>query len=321
MAPKKSSPAHAIDRELDEVTRAIDALTFDAQRWEPRGAKKRPPQIRRILACVDSSRASEHVSAWTLAVARATGARVHAASVIAPATYYKHYEVHTGGRWRAADARTADLASARAALDRIKTSCASAGVAFDSRVVEGFAGHELPRLARSLKADLVVVGSHGHGPLERLLLGSVADTVKNHAACSVLIAKGAPELARILVAVDGSTPSKAAAKTGLLLAGKWGSDVRIVHGFQMAVFTHPDDAVQEFRDVLAKTQIPLGGKKLQYRLVLHRPAEAILMEASDVGAGLIVLGSRGLGALRGALMGSTSNAVSHRAKASVLLVR
>lgn len=321
MAQRKAAKAGTDNRELDDVTRAIDAITFEAKRWAPRADRKRAPTIRRILVCVDGSPASAHVSAWGLAVARATGARVHAVSVVPPIGYYKHYEVHTGGRWKGAEARTADVAAARAGLDRVKTACASAGIPFDSRIVEGFPGHELPRLVRSLKTDLVVVGSHGHGPVDRLLLGSVADTVKNHASCSVLVAKGPADLGRIVVAVDGSSASKAAAHAGLALARKWGSDVRIVHGFRMAVFSHPDEAVEEFREVLRETKIPSGGKNLHYRLVLDRPVAAILSEASDSGAGLIVMGSRGLGAVRSALLGSTSNAVAHRALTSVLLVR
>ena len=37
--------------------------------------------------------------------------------------------------------------------------------------------------------DLVVVGSHGHSALQRVLLGSVADTVMRHAPCPVLVAR------------------------------------------------------------------------------------------------------------------------------------
>lgn len=43
--------------------------------------------------------------------------------------------------------------------------------------------------AAQWKADLIVVGSHGRKGLERLLLGSVAESVARHARCSVLIAR------------------------------------------------------------------------------------------------------------------------------------
>lgn len=51
----------------------------------------------------------------------------------------------------------------------------------DSRIVE---------TAEKSKADLIVVGSHGYNRWERLLLGSVSDSVIHHAPCSVLVVRG-----------------------------------------------------------------------------------------------------------------------------------
>jgi nucleotide-binding universal stress UspA family protein len=52
------------------------------------------------------------------------------------------------------------------------------------------AAHGVIEHARSLGADLIVVGSHGAGPLERAMIGSVAEGVAAKAACSVLVVKG-----------------------------------------------------------------------------------------------------------------------------------
>lgn len=46
--------------------------------------------------------------------------------------------------------------------------------------------------AEELKADLIIVGSHGYNRWERLLLGSVSDSVVHHAPCSVLIVRNLP---------------------------------------------------------------------------------------------------------------------------------
>ncbi len=54
----------------------------------------------------------------------------------------------------------------------------------DSRIVE---------TAEEWKADLIVVGSHGYSRWERLLLGSVSDSVVHHAPCSVLVVRSASE--------------------------------------------------------------------------------------------------------------------------------
>ena len=50
----------------------------------------------------------------------------------------------------------------------------------ESRIVE---------TAEEIKADLIIVGSHGYNSWERLLLGSVSDSVVHHAPCSVLVVR------------------------------------------------------------------------------------------------------------------------------------
>jgi nucleotide-binding universal stress UspA family protein len=50
----------------------------------------------------------------------------------------------------------------------------------ESRIVE---------TAEEIKADIIVVGSHGYNSWERLLLGSVSDSVVHHAPCSVLVVR------------------------------------------------------------------------------------------------------------------------------------
>ena len=50
----------------------------------------------------------------------------------------------------------------------------------DSRIVE---------TAAEIKADLIVIGSHGYKQWERLLLGSVSDSVVHHAHCSVMVVR------------------------------------------------------------------------------------------------------------------------------------
>ena len=54
-------------------------------------------------------------------------------------------------------------------------------------VVIGDPGHEITALAEREKADLIVLNSHGHTGLKRLLIGSVAERVIRLAHCPVLV--------------------------------------------------------------------------------------------------------------------------------------
>jgi nucleotide-binding universal stress UspA family protein len=62
-------------------------------------------------------------------------------------------------------------------------------VAIEPRVCRGDAATEIVALARDVKADLIVMGTHGRTGLSRLALGSVAEAVLRRAQCPVLTVK------------------------------------------------------------------------------------------------------------------------------------
>ena len=64
-----------------------------------------------------------------------------------------------------------------------------------------------------------------------------------------------------------------------------------------------------------------GGSVAQAHLMIGEAAREILRLAEDLGAGLIVMGSRGRGGIRRALMGSASDSVIRHAHCPVLVVR
>lgn len=65
------------------------------------------------------------------------------------------------------------------------------GIAAEPFVREGSPGREIVAAAREWRATLIVLGSHGHGRVKRMLLGSVANHVLNHAPCSVEVVREA----------------------------------------------------------------------------------------------------------------------------------
>jgi nucleotide-binding universal stress UspA family protein len=72
----------------------------------------------------------------------------------------------------------------------LRFKCPSADIS--SAVVMDEPGAAIVAAAKSWNADVIVVGSHGHGFLGRVLLGSVSDYVVHHSPCSVLVSRMQP---------------------------------------------------------------------------------------------------------------------------------
>ncbi len=70
-------------------------------------------------------------------------------------------------------------------VDRVAERLKAHGVASDTAIRDGNPGKVIVSEAKEWGADLIVMGSHGRGPLLRALLGSVAQYVVDHAPCSV----------------------------------------------------------------------------------------------------------------------------------------
>ncbi len=85
----------------------------------------------------------------------------------------------------------AATASAKTALARGVEMLAAEGLHAEQRVIDGHVVHEgIVDTAKSLGADLIVMGSHGRSGLEKLLLGSVTQRVLQDAPMPVLVVKG-----------------------------------------------------------------------------------------------------------------------------------
>ena len=88
------------------------------------------------------------------------------------------------------DIAASSRAWAQKQLDRLLAKAKTAGVRAKSYVLEGVAHDQIARIARSLHADLTVMGTHGRSGLAKLFLGSVAGRVVAAAPCPVLTVRG-----------------------------------------------------------------------------------------------------------------------------------
>jgi len=72
---------------------------------------------------------------------------------------------------------------------KVNAMLAGTNVAVTSDVLYGTAESRIIETAEEMHADLIVIGSHGYKAWERMLLGSVSNSVVHHAPCSVLVVR------------------------------------------------------------------------------------------------------------------------------------
>lgn len=312
--------------ELRDVERRIDRLTFEAGRAEPSPAPLAAPLgFRRVLVGLDGTPTDASTLAWAREVARSMGAEVRVVHV-APTQDMRSYQLDLlSAYWPGTEgiALTEDLErSAHATVERAAAGLRAAGLEVEAEVAHGQPGRELVRIAGSAGADLVVVGDHRRGAAERLLLGSVASAVKDHAAASVLIARGLPPAERLLLPTDGSSNSKRAVAVGLRLSRLWNAPARVLHVLPPPALTAPPTpGARLAQGVLGTVDLTWNMPHATLALEAGEPAERIVEVAKRERTGLIVLGCRGLSGLRSLVAGSVSDRVAHTARCAVLIVK
>jgi len=207
----------------------------------------------------------------------------------------------------------------------------------ESVIMHGAAGRVLVDVGAD--AQMIVVGSHGRGGFARLMLGSSSGAVAAHADVPVVVtrgttATGAWRARPVVVGIDGSAVSESAIAFAFRAAAVRGEGLVVVHAW-----AQPDPFVDEAYAVLSESATrqtearlavseSLAGWRDKYPDVAvtqviadGHPVEALLAEASDVDAALLVVGSRGRGGFTGLLLGSVSRGVLHHATCPVAVVR
>jgi nucleotide-binding universal stress UspA family protein len=186
--------------------------------------------------------------------------------------------------------------------------------------------------AKSVAADLLVVGSRGMGRIAEFTLGSVSHRVLTHAVCSTLIVKRPLDtLRKVLLAVEG--PEDAARLQGWLLKHPFKQPVEllvisVVPDPQFGdppiilAFAHWEEAVwKSAQEVVDGMVAKLNGAhyKVAGQVFKGEPAGMIAREAAS--CDLLVVSFHARGALDRFLLGSVSHSVTHRVACPVLVVR
>ena len=205
----------------------------------------------------------------------------------------------------------------------------------------GGVAEEIMRSAEELGVGLIVLGRRSSSGIGRFLTGSVSGSVLRHARCSVLVVPGDGQSekvvgGRILIAFDGSRASYEAARAATEIAIATDAQLHLAYVLQPDRYKpYPglemwegweenlERAKRDARSWIEGQAERIRGegvKDVQAHLLLGLPDTRIVSLADELGVGLIVIGGRGHGRIRRALIGSVSDPVVRHAHRPVLMM-
>jgi nucleotide-binding universal stress UspA family protein len=300
---------------------------------------------RTIFVPLDGSPFAEQALPLALGLARRAEAVLHVAHVHVPvAPLYAGNEL-------AADAPLdfqvweQEYVYVQEVVKRLK---AVARLRVTSTVLDGPIAESLAEQAVAADADLLVMTTHGRGPLSRFWLGSVADKLVRLAPMPLLLLRppeGPPDLSqeplprRILIPLDGSELAEQVLEPALALGRLAQADytlLGVIESASVPEYAIAGHLLEEREDVAilpqqAKVQAYLDrvadrlrGRSLhvQTRVIRNQPpAVAILKEAHRHPGGLIALATHGRRGLKRMLLGSIADKVIRGATPPVLVYR
>jgi nucleotide-binding universal stress UspA family protein len=223
-----------------------------------------------------------------------------------------------------------------------------AGVEATVVVLDGRADDAIRDRAREKAADLVVMATHGRGPMERAWLGSVADRLVRELSIPTLLVRpaeeagrdlGAPPPARrVVVTLDGSPLAEVVLGPATDLAAALNVPVAFIRAiggqldFGSTYLPHAAQAYhQQVEAERAEAEAYLqamttragdAGVRIEGYEVVHGPAARTILGATEGEAGdILAMATHGRGGLRRLILGSVSDKVVRAADGPVLLVR
>jgi nucleotide-binding universal stress UspA family protein len=299
--------------------------------------------IKTILVPLDFSRASIQALKYTIPFGKEFGAAIHLVHV-QPTNELTAIANVGGLMLNRMDAVALMQDRLSEALRRQGRFCPE-----NCHFVSGRPFEEICKLAREVRADLIILPTRGLSGLKHALLGSTAERVVRHAPCPVLIPRGAEfksftwnsaaattnfELRKILVPVDFTECSLAGVKYAARLAKGTGATLRLFH----VVFPYPQlfavDRVGAGLTPLIKTAKARAREEMSELLQMSflrdisceteihtgPVIEEICDESSRTGIDLVVTSTRGCTGFEHAVFGSVAEHVVRHAQCPVIVI-
>ena len=289
-------------------------------------------QPNKMLLATDGSEDARLAARAAADLAGSTGAELHVAHA------WRHHVTGLGYPTVAwTDYSYLDERGARRILAAQVDAIEASGIVAEPHLLQGPPIDTILDLCDELRPGLLVVGSRGLGPIGRIFLGSVSEGVVHHARCPVLVVRGGegawpPE--KVVAGDDGSKGAELAARLVVGMGGLYGAEAMLVRaygnppepigGWSAEDRRRLDEARSNEEEVLkarAEELAKTAGGRPRAQVVDADAALALLLvaEEGDEAKTLIAVGSRGLGTVGRARLGSVSTNVLRAAKGPVLV--
>ena len=295
--------------------------------------------FRQIQCPIDFSDTSARALVYAAAFAKWYEAELEILHVMAPVA-----DAIAGSSARVAEQEEQRHTSREAVLaemQRASGEASAAGVAFRLIALEGRPDDVIVDRARSQKADLLVMGTHGRTGFNRLLMGSVTERVVRTAPCPVLtVPAAAPAAAggpvtfkKILCAIDHSASSLKALQYALELGRQSDGRVTVLSALEYVdpeePCEHIDLDIRQYRQRLIDhtrerlhaliAKEPQTWCEVVEIVAINRAYKEILLRAAE--SDLVVMGAQGSAGIELMLYGSNTQHVVRAAVCPVLTVR
>jgi nucleotide-binding universal stress UspA family protein len=239
------------------------------------------------------------------------------------------------------DRQQAELeAAASTVLENAARELATTRIDISRRVLRGRAASKIVENATEFRADLIMVGSRGHGTIASMILGSVSAEVVDHAPCPVLVARHS-RLTRAVLGLDGSECGRVAEAVVAHwpIFKKVAIDVTTVtnyglpwtSGLALSAYEPPAAEIAETAEAIIKAgrdtaeaaalRLRERGLRVSARVMKGDAAAELIRTAEADGADLIVVGTHGRTGLQRLWLGSVARNVLMHASCSVLVAR
>ena len=293
-----------------------------------------------FLLAVDDSPASLNAARWLAAFAAGqTRWQCTALAVQAPLRSGEVSAIAPASVTLAARERDAQVL-----LEQVKQIFQEHGSICHTLSCMGEAAPALLQQASALQAQAIVMGRRNQGALRAALLGSVSQEVVRQASMPVIVVgEGVPapvvdaQTLRLLLALDASPAAQRAADFAAHLIQSESAQANLLHAAHVSpsvtlveALLQPKAQLLEHWAGAPATQslaaarallVQRGVQLREHALSSDVPGQAIAALAAELQSDLLVMGTRGLGPVSTALLGSVTQSVLRASKVAVALVR